>query len=161
MKCAPFIAGLALPLALAVGALAPVGDDDETPAVEKPAAESPADVATFAAVERLMAAFNAHDVEALLACVTEDIGWYYVQDDVVTPEAQDKAALRQAMTGYFKAIPSARASFDDSMVSGSYVTVRERAFYERDGEELSQSSLAVYLVRDGLVARVWYYPVEG
>ena len=46
-------------------------------------------------------------------------------------------------------------------VSGRYVTVRERASWtSKSGEKRSQASLAVYEIRDGLVARVWYYPAE-
>lgn len=150
---------LVLPLALCVPALL---QDATPPAPDAPAAPaaSETDAATRAAVERLLAAFNAHDVDALAAAVTDDIGWFYVDDAQVVVEAQGKDALRASMTAYFAAIPSARASFDDAMVSGAYMTVRERAFYERGGEERSQSSLAVYRVRDGRVARVWYYPVE-
>ena len=66
-----------------------------------------------------------------------------------------------AWTGYFNALPSARATLESSMVSGSYVTARERASWKtKDGTERSQAALAVYEIRDGLIARVWYYPAE-
>ncbi len=161
MKRLPVIVGVLLPLAVAVvaygspaapaaPAVGPRVGDDETPAVHP----------SRAAVDRLLQAFNDHDVDAMLAGVTDDIGWYYVQDAAVTVEAEGKQALRKGMTGYFKAIPSARSAFEESMVSGAYVTVRERASWRQQEQDLSQSSLAVYQVRDGLVARVWYYPVE-
>ena len=51
-------------------------------------------------------------------------------------------------TGYFASIPSARC----------YVVVRERAHWIRDGEELSQTSLAVCEIEDARVRRVWYHP---
>ena len=65
------------------------------------------------------------------------------------------------MTSYFESTPSARSIIEDSMVSGRYVTVRERASWKTgSGEERSQASVAVYEIRDGLIARVWYYPAE-
>ena len=52
-------------------------------------------------------------------------------------------------------------TLEDSLVSGRFVTVRERASWTSEsGEERSQASVAVYEIRDGLVARVWYYPAE-
>ena len=65
------------------------------------------------------------------------------------------------MTSYFDGIPSARSALEESMVSGRFVTVRERASWQdKNGEERSQVSVAVYETRDGRVARVWYYPAE-
>ena len=43
---------------------------------------------------------------------------------------------------------------------GRFAAVRERAYWMRGGVEVSQASLAVYEIRDGLIRRVWYYPLE-
>lgn len=84
-----------------------------------------------------------------------------VQGTSVSVEASGKDALRQGMASYFRSIPSARSTIEDSMISGRYVVVRERASWkDKNGEERSQAAVAVYEVRDGLVARVWYYPAE-
>ncbi len=39
-----------------------------------------------------------------------------------------------------------------------FVTVWERAHWERGGEPASQSALAVYEIADGHIVRIWYYP---
>jgi hypothetical protein len=47
------------------------------------------------------------------------------------------------------------------MVSGSFIAVQERAFWTTDkGKEVSQQSLAVYELQDGLIRRVYYFPAE-
>jgi len=115
----------------------------------------------LAAVEALMRAFNAHDVDAMLACVTDDVEWFHVQGASLAVETSGKEALRTGMTSYFEGIPSARSALEKSMISGRFVTVRERASWQdKNGEERSQASVAVYEIRDGRVARVWYYPAE-
>jgi len=79
-------------------------------------------------VQRLLEAFNAHDVEA--------------------------------MTGYFRSLPSARSEIEVRLVTDGFVAVRERAHWEQDGQSRSQAALAVYELRGDLVARVWYFAPE-
>jgi len=141
------IAALLLPVAL-IAAAAPLPAFAEEP--------DPA----LAAVRTLLAAFNAHDVDAMCKAVTEDAGWYAVDGASIAVEAAGREALRDGMTRYFQALPTVRSRFESEAVSGAYVMVRERASWTADGEERSQSSLAVYRVEDGRVAAVWYYPVE-
>ncbi len=120
-------------------------------------------------VEALMRAFNEHDVDAMLAHVTEDVEWMSVPAEgaSLAVEATGKSALRERMMSYFEGIPSARAVIEDWMASSDdggsrFVTVRERASWtsKESGDERSQTSIAVYEIRDSLVARVWYYPAE-
>ena len=108
-----------------------------------------------------MRAFNKHDVEGMLVHVTDDVEWMSVQGATLSVEASGKGTLRGGMASYFESIPSAQSTLEDSMVWGPYVTVVERASWtSKDGKERSQDSIAVYEIRKGLVARVWYYPAE-
>lgn len=113
------------------------------------------------AVERLMRAYNAHDVGAMAQAVTDDIGWFSVEKESIGIEARGRASLLRGMASHFEAIPSARSEVESAEVSGRYVVVRERARWDGpDGNARTQSSLSIYEVRDGLVAAVWYFPAE-
>ena len=111
-------------------------------------------------VEKFNIAFNAHDPEKMLECVADDIEWLSVAGPAISVEAKGRSALQEAMQGYFASVPSARSEVESSMVTGVYVTVRERAFWRVGQKEKSQCSLAVYEVRSGKIRRVWYYPAE-
>lgn len=104
-------------------------------------------------------AFNRHDVEAMTARVAPDFVWLAVAGDSVTVEARGRDALAEGMRSYFASLPGARSEVEESVVTGPYVAIRERAIWtDRQGEERSRVSLGVYEVRDGLIRRVWYYP---
>ena len=112
------------------------------------------------AVKKLIAAFNAHDVDAMVAMVDPKVQWLSLNGSKIAVEADGSEALAKGMGGYFKALPSARSTVESIMVSGSFVAVRERAHWSAKGEDRSQAALAVYQVRDGKILRVWYYPAE-
>ena len=105
-------------------------------------------------------AFNRHDAEDLLSWVSPAVEWVNVRGSVTSVEVRGREMLRDYMATYFEAQPTVRSEVEDAVVTGEFVAVRERASWTaRDGEERSQASLAVYHVRDGLIQRVWYYPV--
>lgn len=108
----------------------------------------------------LFRAYNAHHVEGMLALMTDDVTWLSVTEDSVAVELVGKEALKTYMNTYFKALPSARSGQEGMLVNGRFVTVKERAFWEQDGETRSQASLAVYEFEDLLIRRVWYYPSQ-
>ena len=124
-------------------------------------ADAPGTTPPLEVVDALMRAFNEHDVDAMLTHVTDDVEWLSVQGAALAVEASGKSALREGMASYFENIPSARSTVEDSILSGRLVTVRERASWtNKSGEDRSQTSIAVYEIHDGLIARVWYYPAE-
>lgn len=113
------------------------------------------------AVRANLAAFNRHDVEALVATVAPDFAWFNVDGEKLLPDSRGRDALRKGMTAYFKSLPSVRSDFESLTVNGAYVSVKERASWQsKAGLPRSQSTLAVYEVRDGLILRVWYFPAE-
>ena len=116
--------------------------------------------ATLQVVQQFEQAFNEHDVEAMAALVAEDFRYFYVVGDSLVAQASSREELRKSMQGYFKGLPSARSEIEEYTVAGSFISVRERAYWNANGKERSQFSLGVYEVRDGLIRRVWYYPAE-
>ena len=144
--CRVLLLCCALPTACAVPRAPPT-----TPAAQRDAAGP---------VQRLLEAFNAHDVEAMTRHVAEDVQWLSAQGGALRVETEGRAALAEAMTGYFRSLPSARSEVEALLVSGDFVAVRERVHWEQDGQPRSQAALAVYELRGDLVARVMYFAAE-
>ena len=113
-----------------------------------------------AAVNGLMAAFNAHDPGKMREYWRDDVTWIEiagVQASVVTSSADQ---LHDELVAYFEAYPSVSSSLETISVNGNYVTAIERPVWEEDGERMSQASVVVYEVIDGKVKRFWYFPAQ-
>lgn len=126
-----------------------------------PEAESDAEVVgPLAVVQGHVDAFNRHDAEDLLSWVSPAVEWVNVQGSIMSVEVRGREMLRDYMATYFEAQPTVRSEIEEAVVTGDFVAVRERASWTAaDGGERSQASLGVYHVRDGMIQRVWYYPV--
>lgn len=111
-------------------------------------------------VERYLAAYNNHDVAAMLALAHPDIQWLSIEGHRVRVETEGAEALGKALRDYFDVVPSARSTIDSKMVSGNRVSVRERVHWESAAGPKAQAALSVYEIDDGLVRRVWYFPAE-
>lgn len=118
-------------------------------------AQSPEEV-----VERYMAAYNDHDVEAMLELVHPDVQWLAVDGDRIRVETEGADALAEAMRGYFEAVPSTRSSIETLMVSGKRVSVHERAHWKSSGQLRSHTALSVYEIAAGRILRVWYFSAD-
>ncbi len=122
--------------------------------------EPPADAAEGpeAVIRAQLAAFNAHNVDAMVANLAGEFAWFAVSSDSMTVEMQGRDAFRTSMRQYFEQVRGARAEIEGLIVVGDFVTTRERAYWYAGDQELSQAALAVYEVRNNLIYRVWYYP---
>lgn len=109
-------------------------------------------------VRSFIEAFNNHDVGAMATLVDENMVWLSVQGDSVLAEASGREELVRQMEGYFATAPSIRSEAQDLITTGSFVSFRERVYWEGDQGEQTQASLAVYEIREGLIVHVWYYP---
>ena len=111
--------------------------------------EDPVEVA-----RALLAAFNAHDPEAMADLVTPSFELYYMSEDgsaglaLTGPEA-----LREEMTAYFEALPAVQSEFRGAIGGHRFVAFRE---FIVGGD----SSLVVYEIEGQKVRRAWYYPEE-
>jgi hypothetical protein len=121
-------------------------------------AEEPPD--REATVRAFVAAFNAHDVEQMIAYVVDDVEWLSIDGRRVVVEAEGKSALKQGMTEYFASCPTCRSELVSVIAAGSRVATLERPTWEsRDGPQ-SQQALAVYEFRESRISRVYYFPSE-
>lgn len=135
---------------LLLGILASLaGSLTEPAAAQEAAAPDPIDVA-----EALLAAFNAHDPDAMADLVTSTFELYYVGEDGQAELAvSGPGALRAEMAGYFETRPSVRSEHSHTIDGTRFVAFREQIVG-------GQSSLVVYEIEDTRVRRAWYYPAE-
>ncbi len=104
-------------------------------------------------------AFNAHDVDAMIEWVSDDIRIIYMTETGDSSEVNVADSLAQSMRDHFAALPSAQSEILSFMVDGDHVAVRERASWtDGNGEPRHQSALSVYQIRNGVISVVWYFP---
>jgi ketosteroid isomerase-like protein len=116
--------------------------------------------ATVAAVEAFNEAFNRHDVDAVMACMTDDAVF-----ESTSPPAGERYvgtdAVRAAWTAFFVASPTAHFDAEEVIVAGDRCIVRwVYAWTDADGDEAHVHGVDVLRVRDGRVAEKLAY-VKG
>ena len=111
-------------------------------------------------VRDYVSAFNNREIETMLSMVTDDIQWLTVAGDKILVETQGKAQLREGMASYFQSTPGARSELQWVQASESRVAALERATWQGKSGPKSQASLCIYEFSDGLITRVYYFPVE-
>jgi cation diffusion facilitator family transporter len=114
---------------------------------------------TAAAVDRFNEAFNRHDVDAVMAAMTDDC----VFESTSPPDGsrhEGRAAVRAAWDELFAASPTARFDAEEVIVSGDRCVVRWCYTWVEAGTESHVRGVDVIRVRDGLVAEKLSY-VKG
>lgn len=142
------ITGLLLGSVLAAATAFPDSGDFDTPSKRE------------RCVRELVAAFNARDLDRMLASMDEKIQWFGVDGAKLGIETDGKAALRKFMVGYFGSCTSCRSKLLWVRSAGSRVTALERASWNGKSGPVSQESLSVYEFGDAGITRVYYFPAE-
>jgi ketosteroid isomerase-like protein len=121
---------------------------------------SPSEPETRAAVDRFNEAFNRHDVDAVMAAMTEDC----VFENTAPPDGgrfEGASAVRGAWEEFFASSPTARFDAEDVIVTGDRCVVQWRyTWTEANGDAGSIRGVDVLRVRDGRVAEKFAY-VKG
>lgn len=115
--------------------------------------------ATIAAVDAFNTAFNAHDVDGVMAAMTNDC----VFESTSPPDGdrhEGAAAVRKVWEAFFAASPDANFDAEDVIVSGDRCVVCWRYTWTQDGEGKHIRGVDVLRVRDGKVAEKLAY-VKG
>jgi ketosteroid isomerase-like protein len=120
-----------------------------------------ADQGPAAVVARLLAAINAHDLEAMVACFADD----YVNEWPAHPQRgfQGRAQVRQNWRQIFAGVPDLRARLPRMVVDGDTVwTEWDIAGTRGDGAAFLMRGVSIFGVADGRLAWVRFYlePVE-
>lgn len=125
-----------------------------TPAL---AQETPAD--RRAVLDAFFTAFNDQDADAMGDLVTENVQIVYLGLSGVDSRVDGAERMVRSMRRYFSDLPSARSEIISVIEDGNRLAVRERASWTTSsGEARSQTALAVYRIRGGLIEAVWYFP---
>jgi ketosteroid isomerase-like protein len=117
------------------------------------------DADTIAAVERFNEAFNAHDVDAVMAAMTDDC----VFDSTSPPlgeRHEGAAAVRAAWEGFFASSPTAHFDTEEMIVTGDRCVACWVYTWKDDSSEGRVRGVDVIRVRDDKVAEKLAY-VKG
>lgn len=115
---------------------------------------------TLAAVARFSAAFDRHDVDGVMAAMTDDC----VFENTPPPDGEryeGQAAVRSFWEGFFAGSPDARFSAEETFAAGDRCVVRWRYDWtDAEGRPGHVRGVDLFRVRDGKVAEKVAY-VKG
>jgi ketosteroid isomerase-like protein len=114
---------------------------------------------TRAAVDRYLAALNAHDADAVAAAVTED----FVNEHTSArgTSVTGRAAYRERLDGFLAAFAGLRYEVEDRIVDGDRAAVPYVLTASVDGRPVRIRGMFRFTIRDGLIAqRVDYWDGE-
>ena len=111
-------------------------------------------------VEAFVAAFNARDIDAMLALATDDIEWLSVDGTAVSVETSGKTALADSMRKYFASCPTCRSEVVIGTQTATRIAAVETATWTAASGARSQRRLSIYEFAEGRIRRVFYYPAE-
>ena len=118
------------------------------------------EAATLAAIERFNAAFNRHDVDGVMAAMTDDC----VFESTAPPDGgrfEGQAAVRAVWEAFFGSSPDATFEAEELFAAGDRAVVRwQYRFTGADGAAGHIRGVDVFRVRDGKVAEKLAY-VKG
>jgi ketosteroid isomerase-like protein len=116
---------------------------------------------TLAAIDRFNEAFNRHDVDAVMAAMTDDCVFENTSPAPDGERHQGRAAVRAVWQRFFAASPQARFETEDIFASGDRAVVRWLyRWIEQDGTHGHVRGVDVFRVRDGKVSEKLAY-VKG
>ncbi len=111
-------------------------------------------------VGRFIAAFNAHDSNAMAELVADDIEWLSIAGEQVTVELKGKDKLVESMNAYFKSCPTCRSELSGVVSTTSRVSAVEIASWQGDSGPRAQRAISVYELSGGAISRVYYFSAK-
>jgi ketosteroid isomerase-like protein len=117
--------------------------------------------ATLAAVDRFSEAFGRHDVDGVMAAMTDDCIFEDTDPPPDGARAVGQDAVRQAWTEFFTSSPNARFETEEIFAAGDRCVVRWLyRWVDGSGVEGHVRGVDVFRVREGKVAEKLAY-VKG
>ena len=117
-------------------------------------------LATLQTVDAFNAAFNAHDVDAVMRLMTDDVVFENTRPLPDGERHEGQAAVRAFWQGFFQRSPQARFDAEEIFAAGDRCVVRWVYHWLRDGVPGHVRGVDVFRVRDGKVAEKLSY-VKG
>jgi ketosteroid isomerase-like protein len=124
------------------------------------AATDPLSARTLEIVERFNDAFNRHDVDAIMICMTQDCVFENTRPAPDGTRLVGQAAVRSFWEEFFARSPQARFDTEDVFAAGDRCVVRWIYHWLRDGKAGHVRGVDVFRVRDGQVSEKCSY-VKG
>lgn len=118
------------------------------------------DAATLAAVERFNAAFSRHDVDAIMAVMTEDCIFESTRPAPDGERLEGQAAVRAYWQDFFRRSPQARFEAEESFAAADRCVVCWVYHWVKDGAGGHVRGVDLFRVREGRVAEKLSY-VKG
>jgi ketosteroid isomerase-like protein len=115
---------------------------------------------TLAAIQRFNEAFNRHDVDAIMACMTEDCVFENTRPVPDGERVIGSERVREAWKSLFARSPSARFEAEEIFAAGDRAVVRWVYHWLRDGVPGHVRGVDIFRVRGGRVAEKLSY-VKG
>lgn len=115
---------------------------------------------TLAVVNRFNEAFNRHDVDAVMAAMTEDCIFDSTRPPPDGERIEGQAAVRKFWQAFFARSPQAHFDTEEIFAAGDRAVVRWVYRWVRDGVSGHIRGVDVFRVRDGKVAEKLSY-VKG
>ena len=116
--------------------------------------------ATRAAVDRFNEAFNRHDVDAMMGCMTADCVFENTRPAPDGTRVVGQAAVRAFWEDFFTRSRQARFETEDVFSAGDRCAVQWIYRWVRDGQVGHVRGVDLFRVRDGKVAEKFSY-VKG
>ena len=115
---------------------------------------------TRTVIDRFNDAFNRHDVDAIMRCMTPDCVFENTRPAPDGTRLEGEAAVREYWEAFFTRSPDARFDTEDVFVSGDRCIVQWVYHWIRDGKPRHVRGVDLFRVRDGRVAEKLSY-VKG
>jgi ketosteroid isomerase-like protein len=120
----------------------------------------PASTATIAAVNRFNDAFNRHDVDAVMAAMTEDCIFENTNPPPDGARLVGYDSVRTYWVRFFENNPDAKFDAEETIAAGERCVVRWVYRKSKDGRPWHLRGIDVFRVREGKVAEKLSY-VKG
>jgi ketosteroid isomerase-like protein len=115
---------------------------------------------TLAAIRRFNDAFNAHDVDAIMAAMTDDCVFENTRPAPDGTRVEGQAAVRAVWQTFFENSPQARIDTEEMFAAGDRCVMRWRYTWVKNGTPGHVRGVDVFRVRAGKVAEKLSY-VKG
>jgi ketosteroid isomerase-like protein len=116
--------------------------------------------ATLATIDAFNAAFNRHDVDGVMALMTEDCLFDSTRPPPDGEQLIGQVRVREFWQGFFGRSPQARFESEEQFACGDRAVVLWRYHWVRDGQPGHVRGVDIFRVRDGRVAEKRSY-VKG
>jgi ketosteroid isomerase-like protein len=116
--------------------------------------------ATLDVIDRFNEIFNRHDVDGIMALMTDDVVFENTSPSPDGERYEGQAAVRAFWEGLFASSPNANFAAEDIFAGGDRCTVRWRYTWKNADSSGHVRGVDVFRVRDGKVAEKLSY-VKG